>query len=78
MSKKKKIDIIALVAIPAFLVLYFLLPQVSGGIQQSLCTLDVMLNVLGCYAGRLVFFALPMLAAMWLLVRGFGKLMQFL
>ena len=78
MSKKKILDIAAIVIIAAFLIVFFFFPVASQNFMQALCRLDVIMNRLGCDIGRLIFYMIPTVSGMWIVVRGFGKLMHYL
>lgn len=78
MSKKKIVDIAAIVIIVIFLILIFLLPQISQIFMKELCMLDAIIKTNDCDVGRLLFYVMPTVSAMWIVVRGFGKLVHFL
>lgn len=78
MSKKKIVDVFAIVIIAVFLIAVYLLPQLNQLIMQVLCTLDTLIKQDTCDIGRLVFYMIPFIAVAWLVIRIFGKLLEYL
>jgi hypothetical protein len=77
-SKKRIVDIAAIVIVLVFSILIFLLPQISQDMIKELCSLDAIMKTTKCDMGRFLFYAIPAVSSMWIVIRASGKLLEFL
>ena len=77
-SKKRIIDLLAILLVIAFFLAIFLLPPLKDAFLQIFCMLDTsLLKLSTCMVGSFMIYAIPFLSASWLILRLFVKITKF-
>jgi hypothetical protein len=72
------VDIAAIAVVLFFSALIFLLPQISQDIMKEFCFLDSIMKTTKCDAGKFLFYLIPAIPGLWILVRFFNLLFELM